>query len=272
VTPGQVTSFLSYDVISFNNFVGSTGNVEGRVAVKNNLSVGYGWSVGSSTGNHPDDQFIKYGVVAGGDVSWSSGEIYPHNKNTAAGVITENMFAGKSFNGADYLNDRVAGNCSTPGCLAKEFDDAKACYVAYQNSFASRSDNVQKFIQWSALVLTCDSPTAKENVVTLHPSEMSQYTYVEQNNCNPSARWIVNIDTTANVVLNGVTISSGGSVIYNIIGSGRTISVGWIQVIGSILAPNNILDQPGGSITGKVVVGDVTKSLNLIRYDCFAPN
>jgi len=266
-----MTSFLSYDVISFNNFIGSTGNVEGRVAVKNNVNVGYGWSVGSSTGKQAGDTFISYGLVAGGNVNWASGEIYPHNYPTQVGPVTENMFAGGSVTGADYILDRVKGNCSTPGCLNQEFDDARSCYTAYQSSFAAKTDNVQKVIQWSGLTLTCDSATASEYVVTIHPSEMSQYTYVTLNNCASSARWIVNIDTTDNVVMNGVTITTGGTVIYNILGSGRTISVGWIQVIGSILSPYNSLDQTGGTITGKVVVGDITRSQNFIRYSCYVP-
>jgi len=237
--------------------------------VKNNLSVGNGWSVGSSTGKQSGDSFLSYALVAGGNVNWASGEIYPHNLATPMGAVTENMFVGGSVSGADYMIARQTGNCSTPACIAQEFDDARSCYAAYQAAFAAKTDNVQKFIQWSGLTLTCASATASEYVVTIHPSEMSQYTYVTLDNCAANARWIVNIDTNANVVLNGVSIT-GGSVIYNIIGSGRTISVGWIQVMGSILAPYNTLYQTGGTITGRVVVGDVTQSMNFLRYSCYA--
>jgi len=137
---------------------------------------------------------------------------------------------------------------------------------------ASKPDNVQKLIQWSGLTLTCNDASATTNVVTLHPSDMSQYTYVTLNNCNSNARWIVNIDSTSNVVMNGVAIPAGdGAVIYNVIGSGRTISIGWIQVVGSIIAPYNTLTQTGGIVIGKVVVGDITQSSNFDREACFSP-
>jgi len=276
VAPGQTTSFLNYDVISFNNLVGTTGNIEGRVAVKNNISVGDGWSVGSNIGHVATDLSITYSLVAGHNLKWNSGNLFPDHVHYPSGAPTENAFVGDQFTGSNAFVEygRIAGNCTTSGCLNQEFNDLQACYGAYQTALASGTDNVQKLIQWSGLYLTCDSATDLIYRVTIHPSEMAQYTWVSLSNCNANSRWIVNIDTSADVVLNGVTITTTGHVIYNIQGSGRTVSVGWIQVIGDIVAPYNTVYQTGGSIIGKVIAGDITASLNINRGGdggCFVP-
>jgi len=265
---------LNYDVISFNGLNAERGNIEGRVAVKNNINVGDGWSVGYSTGKTATDQVLQYAVVAGGNVNWLSGEIYPHHEAYPSGPAwTEDMFVGGAFTGANYLADRVKGNCTTSGCIAGEFDDARSCYAAYQANFAAATDNVVKAIQWSGLTITCNNANALNYYVTITPAEMSQYTYVVLDSCNANARWIVNVPTTDNVLLTGVSIPAPPkAVVYNIQGSGRTISINGIYVEGSILAPYNTLYQNGGIVVGKVVVGDITKSLNFDKAGCFVPS
>jgi len=264
---------LNYDVISFNGLVAERGNIEGRIAVKNNIVVGDGWSVGYSTGKASTDQQLAYAIVAGGNVNWLSGEIYPHHEAYANGPAwTENMFVGGTFTGASYLNDRVTGTCSSANCIASEFDDVRACYGAYQTSFASHSDNVQKVIQWSGLTITCNNANSLTYYVTISPAEMSQYTYVVLDSCNANARWVVNVPTTDNVLLTGVSIPAPPeAVVYNIQGSGRTITINGIYVEGSILAPYNTLYQNGGIVKGRVIVGDITKSLNFDKAGCFTP-
>jgi len=273
VIPGQTTSFLNYDVISFNGLVAERGNIEGRVAVKNNINVGDGWSVGFSTGKLATDQQLAYAIVAGGDVTWLSGEIYPHYEAYPSGPHwTENMFVGGAFTGASYLADRVKGNCSSPNCIATEFDDVRSCYSAYQNAFAAQADNVAKLIQYSGLTITCNSANSLNYFVTITPAEMSQYTYVVLNNCNANARWIINVPTTDNVLLTGVALPAPPeAVVYNIQGSGRTITINGIYVQGSILAPFNTLYQNGGIVKGRVIVGDITRSLNFEKTGCFTP-
>jgi len=184
------------------------------------------------------------------------------------------MFVGNSFSGADYLAARVTGNCSSPMCLDSQFNALRGCYAGYQTSLATNVDNVQKMIQWSGMTLTCNDPAAKNYFVTIHPSEMSQYTYVVLNNCNSGARWTANVDGTSDVTLTGVQIVNGnpGSVTYNILGSGRTIRINGIRVEGNILSPFNTLYQNGGNVLGKVIVGDITMSLNFEKAGCFVPS
>jgi len=271
--PGQApTSFLNYDVISFNGLIAPTGNVQGRVAVKNNIVVGNGWSVGSATGNSPSDAHLAYALIVGNNASWASGEVYPNQATRPNGPPTENIFVGNTFTGADYLAARVTGNCSTPNCLASQFDDVRTCYAGYQASLANHIDNVQKVIQWSGLTITCDNAAARDYYVTIHPSEFNQFTYITTSNCNSGARWTVNVDGTSDVTLSGVALpGQPGSVVYNIQGSGRTINVNNIQVQGSILSPFNTLYQKGGNIIGKVIVGDISLSLNFDKGGCFVP-
>jgi len=109
--------------------------------------------------------------------------------------------------------------------------------------------------------------------VTISPSEMSQYTYVVLDQCNANARWIINVPTTDNVLLTGVSIPApAAAVVYNIQGSGRTITINGIYVEGSLLAPYNTLYQNGGIVKGRVIVGDITRSLNFDKAGCFTPS
>eukprot|EP01114_Cavostelium_apophysatum_P017282 TRINITY_DN50_c0_g1_i1.p1 TRINITY_DN50_c0_g1~~TRINITY_DN50_c0_g1_i1.p1 ORF type:complete len:895 (+),score=192.43 TRINITY_DN50_c0_g1_i1:91-2775(+) len=264
-------SFTDFDVISFGNFIGSnTGAVEGRLAARGQVSLGTGYSVGYSldTSANGDDNSLPYSLIGGGDVSWTSGAIFPSGTNGRGDA--EGMFVGGSFTGSEDLALRVTGGpCPTPGCLDDEFDDAHTCYNIFQASLAGHADNVQKVIEWSGLYLTCDTNDADVNYVSLLPSEMSQYTWVSLTNCNPDARWVINVGGSGNVTLNGAYWGLDSSaVLWNIQGSGRFINVFNVQVPGTILSPNNILNQPSGQIDGRVVVGDVVTALNILSPGC----
>jgi len=102
--------------------------------------------------------------------------------------------------------------------------------------------------------------------VSLTPEEMAQYTYTTVQNCNFQAKWFINVRGSTDVVISGATFPAiAGGVVYNVIGSGRTITVSETDLQGHLLAPQNILNNPGGVINGKVVAGDITMSLQINR-------
>eukprot|EP01114_Cavostelium_apophysatum_P005234 TRINITY_DN15_c0_g1_i4.p1 TRINITY_DN15_c0_g1~~TRINITY_DN15_c0_g1_i4.p1 ORF type:complete len:1108 (+),score=287.35 TRINITY_DN15_c0_g1_i4:71-3394(+) len=270
---GDEYSFTDFDVISFNQFIGSnTGAIEGRLTARNNVQLGSGYSVGYSVNTaNGDDRPLPYSLVAGGNVSWTSGAIFPSGTN-GRGDAEDIFVGGGYFTGSDDLALRATGGpCDAPDCLGSQFDGAQSCYAGYQTSFAAHADNVQKLIEWSGLYLTCDSNVDKVHYLSLLPSEMSQYTWVSITNCNANAQWIINVRGSADVNLNGAYWGLDPSaVIFNVVGAGRTVNVFNVLVPGTILAPFNTLNQPSGQIDGRVIVADVVTSLNILTPGCRA--
>jgi len=120
--------------------------------------------------------------------------------------------------------------------------------------------------------LTCNDITADSYSVTITADDFAVSTYWIVNNCNFQATWVINIVGTEDITFHGDNFPGvSGGIVYNVLGSGRTIYV-QTEVAGSILAPNNILDQTGGFISGKVVVGNVKFALQINKPDCPNPD
>jgi len=64
------------------------------------------------------------------------------------------------------------------------------------------------------------------------------------------------------------------AVVYNVLGSGRTINVQNVYLQGHLVAPYNTLNQPSGNIVGKVIAGNIPATLNINRSgsQCFVPS
>jgi len=258
-----------YNLISFNNFVANTGDVEGRVMVRNDFTVGNGYSVGYelSTSNDIPDRSNTYSLIAGGDCVWGNGALYPDGSNIPYAGNAERAFCGKSFSGPEDLTNRNSGPCTTEQCLDSIFDAAKGCYDGYASSLASTSDNVDHVIQYSAMQITCQDASATNYAVTLTDVEMNQFTYYVLNNCNFQAYWTVNVIGTGDVTFTGDSFPAvPGAVVYNVQNC-RTINVYGTAVNGHLLSTCSTLNQTGGVILGKVVVGDVIASLQINKED-----
>jgi len=269
---GQTNSWLNYDVISFNSFISSTGDVEGRLAVRNNANLGWGYSVGYETHEFSTDLTLQYALIVGGNLAFGSGAIYPDGTNRPHAGAQEFIFVGGSFSGPEYLGEDVTGNCSTPGCLDAAFDALQSCYGSYQSNMASNADNVVSLIQWSGLYLNCsNNPDAAIYYVTLTAPQVSSYTWIDTENCNPNARWVINIPGTDDVTFSGGSFpANAASVIYNVLGSGRNIYL-QTQLVGSVVAPyNNYIDNYS-VVIGKLIAGNVANSHQCNRAQCFVP-
>jgi choice-of-anchor A domain-containing protein len=260
-------------MISFNNFISNYGDVEGRLAVKNTALIGWGYSVGYELHSIATDQTLPYSLVVGGTLNFGSGAIYPDGTNVPHAGAAEKIFVGTSFNGPDYLGEEVTGTCATPGCLDSAFDALQACYGGYQSALAAGTDNVDALIQWSGLYLTCQSNSASTYYVTLQAADMSTYTWIDIENCNSNARWVINIPGTDDVTFSGGSFpENAASVIYNVQGSGRTIRLRDSQLVGTLVAPYNSFSDVGSVVIGKVIAGDITTSHQTNRAQCFTPS
>jgi len=270
---GEVdASFRDFNVISFGDFNANTGDVEGRIAVRNDFTVGSGFSVGYEiqTGNGIDN-FVPYSLVAGGNCVFTSGAVYPEGNNIPYPGAEEDIFCGGSFTGEDDLAARVSSCNGITGCLDSDFDAAQACYATFSDALANQADNVEVQVQYDALILTCDDNTASAYSVSVTSSDFASSTYYVVSNCNLQSTFVINVVGTDDVTFAGDNFPGiSGGVIYNIVGTGRTINV-QTEVNGNLLAPFNILDQTGGVIEGKVVVGTVEFSLQINKPDCPNP-
>jgi choice-of-anchor A domain-containing protein len=262
-------SFTDYDVIVFGSFVGNTGDIERRLAVRDNFAAGNGFSIGYQIDSQ--ESFSPYALVVGGNADWDSGALYPNGDNTPYVAPEEYIFVGGSFSGSSSLGNLVSGSCSgSAGCLNSYFDAAQSCYGGYQNALANNADNVAHLAQWSTLTVTCNDDAATKYYITLTASELNSVTSTTMNNCNNDAQWVVNIPGTDDVSFSGGSFFSGATqVVFNIQGSGRTINVGAYQFDGSLLSPYNTLSQTGGVIVGKVVVAEVTSMIQMNKYVCY---
>jgi choice-of-anchor A domain-containing protein len=273
-----VFSFRDFNVVSFNDFIANTGDVEGRVAAKRDVTLGNGFSIGFllDTATSQPDKSLPYALVVGRNLVWGSGSLHPDGSGLPLPGNREDMFVGGNAQvDATLVGRRTGGPCGSPaqahpGCLDDVFERARTCYNGFATTLSNQADNVAKKIEWSNLELTC-SAQLNRYVVSLTPAEMSQFTYTTLVGCNFQAEWIINIRGTEAVEFRGDTFPGlPGGVVYNVIGN-RAVSITETKVNGHVLAPTATINQPGGVIVGKVVAGDITFSLQINKPDCPNP-
>jgi len=207
--------------------------------------------------------FLPYSAVAGRNVNWISGALYPDGTGFPFPGPEENIYAGGVITSteADLIARRTGGPCAVAGCLNNYFAEAQQCYNTFQATISANTVNVQSTIAFDALIITCNSATDLIYYTTLTSTQLGQFTYTVLDNCNFQAEWFITITGNDNVEITGASFPAiPGGIVYNVLGSGRQIYVHDTQLGGHLLAPNNILNQPNGVIVGKVVVGDVTTS------------
>jgi choice-of-anchor A domain-containing protein len=258
-------SWLGYNVISFNGFSGNTGSVGGRLAVKNNLSVGSGFSIGSDIQSQATTYSgISFALVVGHNANWASGELFPDDQ-----VKQENAFVGETFTGASYLAARVTETITTLGHnLDADFESARSYYSSISDNFNLETPNVVTSVQYSAIFFTCNSDVATRYIASVGASTFGQTTWYSVENCNPDASWVINVqDDGSDVVFQGDNFPGiAERVLYNIRGS-RTVHIG-SGVAGNILAPHCTVSQTGGVTLGLLIAGDISAALSTLNPFC----
>jgi len=241
-------SFLDYDFISFGDLDANTGDIEGRVAVQGNLNLGDGYSIGAAlTENN------YYSLVVGNNANWGSGALLPAGSQAyVGGVFTTTP-------------DLLGQQAPYSGNLNAAFTNAFACYSTESAALATLQDNVDQLIVYGALTLTCRNSQAKGYYVTVDGDTITAINDWQTIGCNPNGEWIINVVGSDDFTFSGNNFPSTG-VVYNVQGS-RTINV-QTAVAGSILAPSATLNQVGGTIYGKVVVGTASSVLQVNLASC----
>jgi fibro-slime domain-containing protein/choice-of-anchor A domain-containing protein len=269
----EVVSFRDYHVISFNNFNSFGADVEGRVAVQNNLNVS-GYNFGLQLQTTVYENSLDYCVVVGGNAGFTDGSVHPDGSGNPYPGTQEGIFVGGQFSAPAYLQALrpvPAGKCQNAGCLASTFDNAHSCYRQFSNDLASAPANTVYDIKYGGIHITCNSITDLRYTVNINPADFAHSTYYWTENCNLQAEWVLNIIGTGDVTITGDNFPANpGAVVYNFIGSGRTLNI-LNSIWGSILAPDNSVHATSGVIIGKVVAGDIPRIAQVNLIHCPTP-
>jgi len=118
------------------------------------------------------------------------------------------------------------------------------------------------------LFIECNNKTDLLYHVSVDASVFSSVNWYSLNNCNFASRWIIDITGTSDVTIQGAAFPGiVERVVYNILGSGRTIHT-QNGVAGHIFAPQNIFNQPTGVTYGLVVAGDIVIAKQNNKPNC----
>jgi len=267
----KVSSFRDYSVISFDDFTSLGADVEGRVAVKDDVHItSYSIGLELRTGNGGLDNSVPYALLVGDDAYFSDGSVYPDGSDPQYKGETENIFVGNVFTAPDYLQQRRTGSCNgVRHCLDSKFDAARRCYQSQSDFFAAQTDNLDIESKYNGLKFHCWDGTATRYYASLTPAMFVDITYYVLDNCNVQAEWILNIRGDGDLTILGDEFPTPASAtVYNFIGSGRTWIIPGNTISGTILAPgNDILQETGGLVIGKIIAGNVTQvhQVNIVR-------
>jgi choice-of-anchor A domain-containing protein len=259
----SIISWEDFNVISFDSFYCHGGDVEGRLAARNSVDL-QGFSLGLALTSAIDGT-APYSLFVAGDATWTDGSLWPDGSQV--GDYYSEAYVGGTFTAPDYLLARRSGLFTTADANAK-FDAAQAYYVQVQSQLTSLPTNANYEIKYTnGLFITCDA-SADLYHVKVADADYNKADWISLQGCKFSARWIVEITGTGNVVIKGQPFPGiVERVIYNIVGSGRTIT-GQTGIGGHILAPQNTYTQNSGVTYGKVVVGNFPESRQSNKPNC----
>jgi choice-of-anchor A domain-containing protein len=244
----------NFNLLSFGSLDISTGNINGQVAVRNDLTAGNGFAFGFSYIAPPViNRIDEWSLVVGGNAITGTGSIFPANSP---------IFVGSIFrtNETDFL-PRVS-RCGTGGCLDNNpFDILQNCFINVASSIPPQNV-VFSPPQYGTFDITCLS-NALFYQLDINSTLFNQVSLYQLHNCNPNAAWTINI-LGGDVTFQGDSFPAvGGGVLYVIAGPGRNVNVDFALVNGNILAPQSNFIQVGGNIFGNVIVGNAASVLSL---------
>eukprot|EP01119_Soliformovum_irregulare_P010878 TRINITY_DN267_c0_g2_i1.p1 TRINITY_DN267_c0_g2~~TRINITY_DN267_c0_g2_i1.p1 ORF type:complete len:774 (-),score=232.84 TRINITY_DN267_c0_g2_i1:55-2376(-) len=249
----------AYNVISFGDFNCFGGDVEGRLAVRNNLNVS-GFTVGLMT--LPTDAFSWFDLVVGGDATYTDGSVNSGQGNNNGDILVNGI-----FNAPQYLRDIESNTSVVP---LSHFDDTQAYFVSVSNKIASLGTNAKYSVTGSGndgLVLTCDDATSAMYIVQVPTTVFNNINWYVTENCKLTAAWLVTLTGTSDVSIQGAPFPGiVERVVYNIPGS-RTVRAN-NGVAANIIAPQAAYLQTTGVTYGKVVVGTVLEARQNNKPNC----
>lgn len=248
---GDSFSLGDFNLLSFNDVTINHGDVQGRVATRNNFYGVNGISVGDTL---TDDK--KYSLVVGGSLVWSdTGNVFPVQQ----GVFTGNTGAVAP----DTIIPRITSTCATPGCLNAVFDELLSYWSQFSSTLSNQADNVDVTYINGVATISCRSSTANAYYLRVNPAQFSQITgYAISANCAATASFVVNIIGSGDVLFEGNSINTTGSYVIFNVGPSANVNIG-SSVYGNIVAPVSNINMNGGTIYGQVVAGNYSNVIQV---------
>jgi len=213
------------------------------------------------------DSWRPYSLFVGGDASFANGKIYPDGTDLDNSGPQVFAYVGGVFTAPADIQAFYKNNFSSVDAL-NAFDGAKTYYTDIQTRLAALPKNAQASVQYSdGLLINCNEINDLYHV-EVDGATLSTINWIQLQGCRFSARWIIDVTGTANVVIKGQPFPGiVERVIYNVLGSGRTIT-GQTGVAGHIIAPNNAYTQDNGVTYGLVIVGNVVQARQNNKPNC----
>eukprot|EP01121_Diplochlamys_sp_Union-15-3_P007729 TRINITY_DN198_c0_g1_i4.p1 TRINITY_DN198_c0_g1~~TRINITY_DN198_c0_g1_i4.p1 ORF type:complete len:609 (+),score=94.61 TRINITY_DN198_c0_g1_i4:52-1878(+) len=270
--PFSTINIYTFNAISFSTFFGR-GNIGGRIASKDALTIQEGTSVGASL-TAPTGYF-PYTIVTS-SITWPTGQVYPIDpaKNIWATSTPASMSQL-----APNLRDEVAG--SPP------VQDVSSNLVTIQNSLCTLSNTLAAKTVNAQFVQTRTYP----RTLTLKPTDATApipstyYVKVDVANWNSANLKQLGPKISANsqIVITftsptAITLEFSGSTfetdqqktIYNIAQTNIRVNVYSTDLYGSILVPcsGSEFIQTGGNIYGNVYAGKILDLFSIYPIGC----
>jgi choice-of-anchor A domain-containing protein len=267
----QAISWTDFNVISFDSFTCDAGDVEGRLAVRNKAALG-DFTLGLQL-KIASDGWKTTSLIVGGAASWRSGSLHPDGSDSTFLAAGPAAFAyiGGVFTAPTYLQERLVDPSEINRNIdpLPVFDQGRAYYTTIQSYLANLGYNAVAELKYGdGIFISCNSATADVYHVKIDSSILNVGKWFTLSGCRFASSWIIDVTGTGPVVIQGQAFPGiVERVIYNVVGSGRTIS-GDTGVAGHILAPQNTFTQSQGVTYGIVVAGNVTASRQNNKPNC----
>jgi choice-of-anchor A domain-containing protein len=256
-----------FDVIAFNSFTASTGDVEGSLFSKS-FSVGNGFSVG--WGLTGPNTWGLWPLVVLQNATFGSGDVLPAGNDIFVG--------GSAFNAPGYLTSRRVPTSGFPVSFSGTngfgplYTQVTSWYTNLAGDLAGQPQTVLWNLQYGTLHITGFSGSLNHgtwilNINVAQFNTINAYSYDTPLSAAGGGLTIVVSGTT------GFTASFNGGqlpdqfkyVVYSFNGASTiTVNTG---VFGSILAPSATVNQVGGVIWGKVVANNI-RALQINKAIC----
>jgi len=210
----------------------------------------------------PTDYFSIFSLLVAGNATWVSGSVFPLIINSTDGGF---IGVGGVFNAPQYLQLNRINSYITD----TQFDAAQAYYISIQTELSSLGYNAfSQIIYTDGLLITCNSSTDVLYHVQVDGATLSTVNWYILQNCLFTAGWVIEVTGTADVTFQGSPFPGVVErVVYNIVGTGRTIS-GTNGVGGNILAPQNTYVQYNGVTYGRLIVGNIIYARQNNKPNC----
>ena len=245
------TMFDGLNVLVQNNFQSQFSEVQGVLAVGGNATL---FNYGVDLLSTPYGGAGGYGLVVGGDLTFSSGSVGTLVTNPAQ------TYYGGVLSGASvsYTGGFNTVNPLSFSSLFNQASIASAALAGYSNTGATTLNVGGIFGNPGGLTLTGDGSSAVQ-VFSISGTDLQTRNQIVVNNVPVTSTILVNVTGAfaqlASVDGTGPFTAFGGNVLFNFSGATQ-VNFAQTGLYASVLAPNALITSNSGHIQGLVIAKD----------------